>query len=272
MPPRPDRPGHEELDANADSPAPGGKSLGAAALVACLGAAGPATAARSSPAEVEAVVEEVFKNPELRRGLDSAHSGARALFRQFIDWLWGWLWRILGYLDELRAASPFIFWCIFAVLILVLLALLVHIGWTISMAFRRRPGGAQDPDSRENGDRVRRFRDLQLEARELASRGRLRDAIHLLLLALVALVEERRVLRVALGWTNRETFARLRLRPELAGSLAQFERDVERVWYGTAPVTPGDFRRLDRLLEDVAPHVKTVEASDGARGTAGGEQ
>ena len=86
------------------------------------------------------------------------------------------------------------------------------------------------PDAEE--EKVQRYRDLREQANRLASRGEWREAARALLLALLALIEERKVLQLARGWTNREILARLVLPAGEGAALDVFRRQVEGAWYG----------------------------------------
>jgi hypothetical protein len=217
-------------------------------LAASAGACTPAVAAETSEGAVDRAVAEVFSQPAFREGLGATSGGLAEL----LAWLrreWDrLLYRIFDGLGELRVSSPVLFWALLAVLLLVLLALLFHIGWTLSLAFRGG-GGEAGADVEDHTRRARRSRELRGEARRLALQGEWREALRQLLLALLALLDERRILHVAQGWTNREILARLRSRSGLGPELDRFGSAVETAAYGGRDVRGEDFAAFDRLVD-----------------------
>ena len=231
-----------------------------AGLAACgLGSIASGRELDLSAGEVERAVGEVFADPALRRGLEESHGGSWAL--QIYVYLIELYARVMRFLLELQLDSPFFFWSLFVGLVVVLVLILWHLAWTFGLAFRR-PALEDAPPGEQVAARIRRSIEMRRESRELASRGMFREATRLLLLALLALLEESRTLKVALGWTNREILGRLRLRPEFTPDLRFFERTVEAVWYGGANLEGGDFRRLDTILGEITRHVQSRPSSD----------
>lgn len=194
-------------------------------------------------------MERVFSDPTLREGLEGPTSGLGALLAQVRAKISEWFQRLVVRLGDLRVASPVLFWLLFGGLVLLLVLLLAHIGWTAYAALRAT---APLRDDEHPATRARQFRDLRREARDLASAGRFRDATRLLLLALLALIEERKVLRVARGWTHREIARRLSLRGAGAEDLGRFTGAVERVWYGGATPDAESYREVEGLLDRVS--------------------
>lgn len=229
--------------------------LAAAAALAL--AWGPSRAQEADPDAVRRAVDEVFADPALREGLGASDSGdattaiAAWLARQyeaFQDWL-----------AALWATSPALFMAIMGVLLVVLAGLLTHIGWTLSLAFRRVPGEGDadgDADRQAEEARVRHYRTLRADAHALADAGDFREAARTLLLALLALVEEQHALTVVRGWTNREILRRIPVAPAVEDELGAFGAAVERVWYGRQPTTRDEIDALDRTLTRVAAHLQ----------------
>jgi hypothetical protein len=204
---------------------------------------------------VQREVEAVFSDPALQEGLEATHGGPEALLAMLYQQLRSLFVKLLSFLDELHAENSLLFWTIFIFLAIILILILIHMGWSLSLAFRDVSMGRwADEDS--PADRRRRFHDLRLEARRLATEGRFREAVRLLLLALLSLLEERRVLTIAIGWTNREILARLRLRSALDTQLDVFRDRVEAASYGGAAVSPRDFQECDATLEDLTLHLE----------------
>jgi hypothetical protein len=220
-----------------------------------LPAASPA--ADSSPRAVDEAVEEVFSDPAFRRGLAATSGG----FPDLVAWLWreaiGLYVRLIRALQDLELRSPLLFWAIVAFLVLLLFLILFHIGWMLSLAFRGHAAGEVGGAPAGAAVRALRFRELRAEAGRLAQAGRLREAARRLLLAVLELLEEKRVLRLARGWTNREILERLRfrLRGALDAELERFGAVMEAACYGDGEVSPEDFQSFDALLDRLLAQV-----------------
>lgn len=243
------------------------RALPAAALLAAVGALVPGAAvARPSPEEVERAVEEVFSEPALREGLEVRDASSQDLLAAMWAELKAFFEDVARELAAMHSTSPVAFWVILALLVLLLIALLTHIGWTISLAFRSSDRRAQAPLAEEAlpEARMRSYRELRREARRLAEAGALEEASRTLLLALLALLAERQVLAVARGWTNREVLTRLRRSfasdAQRAEELERFGAAVERVSYGGRRLTPEELAELDRALEAIASRVGPGQA------------
>jgi hypothetical protein len=88
------------------------------------------------------------------------------------------------------------------------------------------------------------LRDLAIRARR---EGRHAEAIRLALLAMIAALEKRGLLRYDTTRTNREYRAELRPRPELAEPFGRLARIYEGVWYGRQPAGPEQAEESIRL-------------------------
>lgn len=215
-----------------------------ASWVLALGSLGEAV--NVSPEAVDRAVREVLADPAYAEAL-KARSGA---MEEMLRWLSSAVPRLIGWIlekaVELHEAAPAVFWLTFLALSVLLFLLVMHIGWTLTVAFRRSPGtgaGAGDPEARR--ERARQSVEILDEARRLAIEGRMREALHGLLLSVLALVEERRILRIARGWTHREIASRLRVPEPLKEDLRELHGTIESVWYGKAKATSDDFERCD---------------------------
>lgn len=214
--------------------------------------------------ETRRALADVLADPGLQRGLQPRSDVQRAL-----EDLWrrirGWFSDLTDGLLDLRFESPVLFWLVFGALVLVALLLLAHIGWTVAQAMRtpRRESGPERPDQTDEQGRRARSRALRSRAHELAHGGDRRAGVRHLLLAMLALLEERRLLTVARSWTVREVLERLARRvPELfalAGGPAPPARPgrtdlvarIEHACYGASEVSQGDFLAVDGWLDDL---------------------
>ncbi len=220
------------------------------------------TSAAASRDAVDRAVDEVFADPALRDGLTAGGGGLSDVLFAVLTRAQELLRRVIESLQWLHATSPFIFWTIFVLLFLVLIALLIHIGWTVSLAFLRTTASGPEPSEKEGEARRRRSLEILDEARGLAAAGLRREALRALLLAILALAEERRILRIARGWTHREIASRLSVPPHLRGDLFALERSVEAAWYGSVEVTDVDYQRCEETAQRLLRNFATRPAGE----------
>ena len=100
--------------------------------------------------------------------------------------------------------------------------------------------------------RLRRERSDELwrEAHDLAAAGRLQDAARALYLSALYALDERGLLRVRPGQTNREhALAAAQAHPEASGAFADLVERYDRVRYGGYPVSRQAFAELSKLAE-----------------------
>lgn len=123
----------------------------------------------------------------------------RAVFdalRNFREWL-----------ELMRIDSPALFWLAMGGLMLVALALLVHVGWTLRAAMRANAPAASAPLERASAT------DLMEEARRLAGRGAFLDAARQVHLATLELLLERGAIDLGRADPNRVLRRQLREAP-----------------------------------------------------------
>src|SRR5882762_7766908 len=112
-------------------------SMGAFPALLALGAFAPAEA---PPTEVvQREVEAVFSDPAFRTGLQTTHGGPQALLAMIFQEIRHLLLKLLRVLDQLHAENSVAFWAIFIVLAIILVLILIHIGWSLSLSFRGLP-------------------------------------------------------------------------------------------------------------------------------------
>lgn len=195
-------------------------------------------------------MRETFADPELAAGLETSHLDVQELpegLGSYVAWVYQ---RILAWMRDLAIESPMALTGMYLLMVLLLALLVTHIVWSLRQAFRA--GGEADPGPDEAAAALRqRSAELRAEARSLAAQGRLREATRLLLLLLLALLDERGVLEVGPGWTNREILARLRLPPGLAADAAAFVAAADEACYGDRAPDAGAFARLTGLVERI---------------------
>ncbi len=227
-----------------------------------------------STADVRQALAEVLADSQLQRALQPPERGVLAWLGEVSTQVRAWFVDAVQWLLKLRVDSPGLFWLLFAVMIGVAGLLLVHIGWTLAQV-ARGPRDDADVGAAPDAGRAAHSRALRAQAHALAQRGELRDGVRHLLLALLALVEERKLLAVATSWTIREIAARLgqalpALQAAPDGATAEITlfhgltARVENACYGGASVSAADFAEVDRgldvLLQLAAPAPATHAA------------
>jgi hypothetical protein len=152
-----------------------------------------------------------------------------------------------------KGIGAFLMWAIIAWCLLTLLAIFIHLLWTIWTLVRRpkSPGIAVGADGSILYERLS-FEQLWDKSRELAQRGAYRDAAGVLLLALLRRLDASRVLRFHASKTNgeylREYPGQTPGRPQFAEFVDAFERSV----YGGVEVPKQTYETMNSLAERVA--------------------
>lgn len=212
--------------------------------------------------ETRRALAEVLTDPGLRKALSPGENSSLRALADAWQRLRRWFDDLLQRLLDLHDSSPGLYWLIFLALVAVAIGLLTHIGWSLAQAMRAPARASVTPPA---VDATRRAHSQALRARAhaLAAEGDSRGGVRHLLLALLALVEERRLLAVAQSWTIREVLGRLaRQAPALfarggeeradhSASLRTLAVRIEGACYGDGAVAAQDFESVDRWLDDL---------------------
>ena len=210
-------------------------------------------AERIDSERVERAVESVFSDPAYREVADPIVLDPSWIdwFRRLMDGATDFLRDVNEWFQQLRGAQPFLFWLIMAGLLVVLVALILHITYSVRMTFsalRLTPPKAAE----EEKTRRKRFRDLRLEAHTQADSGEFGDAVRTLLLAIFARFEDTSPGDVQAGWTNHEVVDRIRADDVDRAQLRDLARAVDRVWYGRQPASQEEFAHAARMVDALA--------------------
>ena len=197
------------------------------------------------PDSLRAALRDVFARPEYR-------------WSERPD-PWGWIvgvwYRLLDWLDTVQRGHPAGFKVLLAVLALVLVGLLAHMGyvvWRITRPTARTPaGGAEGIGGRELADaRAHRAR-----AEELARAGRYAEALAYRFVALVLELERRRALAFHPSKTPAEYVGEARLDAAGRASLAELVARLYRHLFGGVPCDAGGYREFGAAADEVGRHV-----------------
>lgn len=155
------------------------------------------------------------------------------LFRRLQDWL-----------DDLNADSPFLYWSLFATLVLILCLLILHIVWSFRQAFR--PSNPNEGVGSDLGptaeDRVRRSIGIAVED------GRLTDALSLQFRLALILRNRTRPGRLRPGMTNRESLIAWEDQPSLRTQLAQVVDLLDCRWYACRECGEEEYARASQMI------------------------
>ena len=197
------------------------------------------------PDSLRAALRDVFARPEYR-------------WSERPD-PWGWIvgvwYRLLDWLDTVQRGHPAGFKVLLAVLALVLVGLLAHMGyvvWRITRPTARTPAvGVGGMGGRELADaRAHRAR-----AEELARAGRYAEALAYRFVALVLELERRRALAFHPSKTPAEYVGEARLDAAGRASLAELVARLYRHLFGGVPCDAGGYREFGAAADEVGRHV-----------------
>ena len=199
------------------------------------------------PDSLRAALREVFARPEYR-------------WNERPD-PWAWIvavWdRLLDWLDGLQRGHPAGFKVLLALLTLVLVGLLAHMGyvvWRITRPTARTPawgegaGGIGAPELADG-------RAHRLRAEELARAGRYAEAMAHRFVALVLDLERRRALAFHPSKTPAEYVGEARLDAAGRASLAELVARLYRHLFGGVPCDAGGYRDFGAAADEVGRHV-----------------
>lgn len=160
--------------------------------------------------------------------------------------LWRWL---MSWLAELGGLHPVVYWLLVAGLLVVLIAILAHLGWTLSRAFRR-PESVQAPPTMPTAA----LRDSvwhRAEAVRLKEAGRFIEALAHHFIALLLELDQREILRFHPSKTPREYVEEVDFEP--AGQAA-FAELVSRLYghvFGGVSCSKDELDAFERRVDEL---------------------
>jgi len=160
------------------------------------------------------------------------------LLRRLLDWM-----RALSF--SVNAPDLSQVWAI------GLSALLVVLLFGAVWALRRSIVHDRLAASRRSAFEATNADDALSRADAFAAAGDYRQAVRLLYLGTLLVLDEKGALRYDRALTNREYLARLRGRPELGSALASVVDVFDRVWYGEQPLAAEAFARYAAEVSDL---------------------
>lgn len=164
------------------------------------------------------------------------------------------LWRrLMSWLLELSELHPVAYWLLVAGLLLVLAAILAHVGWTLSRAFRR-PETARQPGSKPSGP-SRGARWHREEARRLRAEGRLTEALAHRFVSLLLELDRRQALRFHPSKTPREYVDEVKLEPDGRATFAELVVQLYRHVFGGLSCSEDELDAFERRADELGGRV-----------------
>src|SRR5262249_44982903 len=162
------------------------------------------------------------------------------LLHLFFDWL--------GKIEFLHGHFPLLYWIVLIGLLLVLIALVAHIAWTILIALRA-------PEPAEAIMMRPQVRDLAAEAESLAASGRYLEAAHRMMIASFRCLSDRAVIELRPDRSNlwiRGAIGSSRLNQGLAREIDTLVTRTEWRWFGDRRNDPAIYADWRSVFERLA--------------------
>lgn len=176
---------------------------------------------RPDDEEIRRRLADVYARPEFQSGGRDA------------SWLWQRFLRFADWLSHLQGTNPVLYWTLLTVCILLLLALVGHIAWTVRRVLTA--GGEGTGAAEAARARQRLSQGFREDAGRCADRGDFTEAIRYLFLSLVYCFDESGRVSFRGAYTNREYLGLFDDRPREHTALAVFVDTLDEHWYGQHP-------------------------------------
>jgi hypothetical protein len=190
-----------------------------------------AAAAVPDPELIKRTANEVVHRPEFQLEPERNSSALLAFFLELVL-------RLLDALSGLWAISPVLAVVVIALLVVALVALTVHIVYTLRAAWAGEMPAQASLLKRRSVDPAQ----LEREAEEAAGRFDYIGAVRLLFRATVIRLDQRTGRTPRPGTTNREYLARYKA-ASFIGALRQFVDVIDAKWYGYGQCDADDYQR-----------------------------
>lgn len=196
-----------------------------------------------SPDSVRAVVGSVMSRGEF-------NWRERPAILDRLAELWRWL---TGWLEWLGQIHPIAYWLLIAGLLAILIALLVHIGWTLSRAFRPPKRGivAEAPAAAAPRDASWH----REEAGRLREAGRFIEALAHYFIALLLELDQREIVRFHPSKTPREYVDEASLEPAGRAAFAELVARLYRHVFGGVAVSEDELNLFERRAAELGGRV-----------------
>ncbi|MGD2134869.1 MAG: DUF4129 domain-containing protein [Gemmatimonadales bacterium] len=159
--------------------------------------------------------------------------------------------RVVTWLQQLEAAHPVAYWALVGMMVVLLVAIVVHVGYVLVQVLRpaegRRAGAATSVVVRDAAWHLR-------EAQRLAANGRYAEALGHRFTALLLDLDRRNLVRFDASKTPAEYLDEAELDEPGRGAMRTLVSALYRHVFGGAPCTADDVDAFHRLAGTVARH------------------
>lgn len=211
------------------------------------------------PEVIRRTAEEVIRRPDYDLTASSGDYGS--LIERMLKLLRKLLRPFTEAFDALHAASPFLAWLLFVVLLLVLVALVVHIAYTFKTALQGRRALARPPEVEDRAATLPAT--WEEKARAAAAEGDYLGAIRHLFRACLLRLEAARKGTFRRGATNREYLRRF-AETAAVEPLRLFVDTIDR-WYGGGRSSREDYELCVEAHSAVGRTARELAVTDKLR-------
>ena len=151
-----------------------------------------------------------------------------------------------------------VFWIVFGWCVIALLAILGHAVWTVVVMVRAR-SRSSDPDALSAGsarDRPKSYKDLNKQMRELAGRGAYREAIGVMMVALLHRLESADLLRFHQSKTNGDYVREYPPQQPGEEDFRRFALDFDAAVYSAALCDRHVYEHINNTFEQIVSDVR----------------
>jgi hypothetical protein len=206
-------------------------------------------AVRPSEEQLRNTLHEVLSRSDYQTGTPSEPSeGMLSLLATLLRWLltpFRWIFEMTEGLPD------FLRWVIVVVLSVVLVAVFVHMAWTLIQAMgggRRTQRGIALPSDMAHTELS--VAELEQAAEQAAVQGELIEAVRYLFRATLTSLSEREKKRFRRGMTNRQYLQHYR-DTSLSTPLQVFVSTIELKWYGDEPCDNQDYDHCRTAYQEI---------------------
>ncbi len=222
-------------------------SLASPEAAAARERAGGARFKRPDARTVHAETKDILSHPRFAPRRSPLHA--------FWQWLREKLSRLRLKLPDLGlgpTASRIVWWIIIIWCVLTLAAIVAHFVWTGAILFRRP--GAELKQPRFERLRDRSFKELSAMMRELAAQGEYREAIGVMMVALLRWLDDADIFRFHRSKTNGDYVLEYPKERAGRGEFNRFAVAFDGAVYGGAECDRREYERMNDMFERVMTH------------------
>ena len=225
-----------------------------AGVLACVLCAGAARAAERQSAPAPARPTALVVKAEIRNILADSRFAPTKTFGQWLsEKLSGW--HGPAFMSE--GFGRVVLWILFIWCILALAAILAHFGWTLYILLHGA-SPARGPSlslSLYQDYYLKSGEELCKRMRELAEQGKFREAIGIMMLALLRRLDDAGVLRFHQSKTNGEYIRECPQGVPCKDDFNRFVLSFDSEIYGGAPSGPAAYQRMNSIFEQIIGNV-----------------